>query len=142
MNLKLTIYFDVLIFSFLGLTVYAQNPNLPDGRTSGILTYHPPSKSMLLIDGYQIHPDNNQNKVWSWDGKQWKMLAQKGPNTILPAMGYDPISQTILLYGGDEPGNKLSSTLWQFKDDQWVELANNGKWHFKEGKYQYLPREP
>lgn len=326
-------FLNPLIFCSFFCVVEAQDPNLPDGRTSGILTYHPPSKSMLLIDGYQIHPENNQNRVWSWDGKQWKqleatgpvtkslssatlntktneilvfggigkngyesktgdtwifdgsqwkevktndigtrdhhrivyadhldayvlyggtmenrvndtqtwllkngkftslsipgpgqrfhfgmaydrsrkivvlygggpqnqhelwefdgkawekivtsinpgpriwlnmvydehhkrivihggrdktdtwswdgkqwnLLTQNGPNTILPALGYDPISQTIFLYGGDEPGNKLSSTLWQFKDDQWIEITNNGKWQFKEGKRQYIPPPP
>lgn len=330
MNKRFSSYLNLIIFFALGFSVYAQNPHLPDGRTSGILTYHTPTKSMLLIDGYQIHPENDQNKVWSWDGKQWtqlqttgpatkslssgtlntktneilvfggvgkngyesktgdtwlfngikwkelktndigtrdhhkivyadhldayvlyggtlenrvndtltwllkdgkftplnipgpgqrfhfgmaydhnrkkvvlygggpqrqdelwefdgnawekinttnnpgprfwlsmvydehhkrmvihggrdktdtwswdgklwKLLAQNGPNTILPAMGYDPVSQSILMYGGDEPDNKLSSTLWQFKDDQWIEITNNGKWQFKEGKHQYIP---
>lgn len=330
---RLSWYFNPLIFTAFLFIVNGQNPQLPDGRTSGILTYHPPTKSMLLIDGYQIHPENNQNRVWSWDGKkwkqletagpvtkslssgalntktnevlvfggvgkngyesktgdtwifdgsqwkelktndmgtrdhhkivyadhldayvlyggtlenrsndtltwilkdgkftslpipgpgqrfhfgmaydrhrkkvvlygggprrqdelwefdgriwekrmtannpgprfwhnmaydehhkrivmhggrdktdtwswdgkQWKLLAQNGPNTILPAMGYDPVSQSILMYGGDEPENKLSSTLWQFKEDQWIELTNNGKWQFKEGKHQYIPRNP
>lgn len=333
MKQRLSRYLNLFIFSVFLFTTYAQNPNLPDGRTSGLLIYHPPSKSMLLIDGYQIHPETNQNKVWSWDGKQWKqleatgpvtkslssaalntktneilvfggvgkngyesktgdtwifdgshwkevktnnigtrdhhkivyadhldayvlyggtlenrvndtltwifkdgkftslsipgpgqrfhfgmaydrnrkkvvlygggpqnqdelwefdgiawekiitlynpgpriwqsmvydehnkkivmhggrdktdtwswdgkqwkLLTQNGPNTILPALGYDPISQSILLYGGGEPENKLSSTLWQFKNDQWAEITNNGKWQFKEGKPQYITSPP
>ncbi|HEX6890393.1 MAG TPA: hypothetical protein VF141_06865, partial [Chryseolinea sp.] len=105
----------------------------PGPRNAAPLVYDPIRKSTLLFggvfenaDGFKIYFD-----VWSWDGKEWKLINSKCP-VKEPMAVYDTGNKRVLVYG--EVTNKRSLTnegprefeLWEFKDDSWKKLSTDG----------------
>lgn len=64
------------------------------------------------------------NDTWTWDGENWEQLH---PTVTPPArsgggMAYDPISDRIIMYGGDGRTNFLGDT-WTWTGTDWQELT-------------------
>jgi hypothetical protein len=126
-NFKSIFLYGILSF-FFATTALPQSDLMPDGRTSGLLVYHPPSKAMLLIDGYQFHTNAGQNDVWKWDGKQWQKLTASGPGSkSLSAGDLDPKSNSVFIFGGIGEGtyDDLKKDLWSFDGKNWVQIPLN-----------------
>jgi hypothetical protein len=56
---------------------------------------------------------NNLNDTWTWNGADWTEIYPA--NTLpsarnAPAMDYDPLSQVLLMFGGDISGPALDDT--------------------------------
>ncbi len=101
---------------------------LPEGRVSAQLIYHPASKGLLLIDGYQIHPDSPTNNVWKWDGKEWKILKAKGPGSRSLSSGkLNTRTGVIWMFGGVGRGNygNMKNDTWGFDGKQWSQIQTN-----------------
>lgn len=118
----------VLLFWIGHIAVAQTESEIPEGRASGSLVYHPKSKSILLIDGYQIHKDSTENDVWKWDGKHWNKLIAYGPGTrSLSAIARDNRTGSIVVFGGIGKNGyetKLRDT-WMFDGSRWQEIATN-----------------
>jgi hypothetical protein len=115
----------ILVVPFIG---FSQSDLMPEGRTSALLVYHPASKGMLLIDGYQFHTDSLENDVWKWDGKQWQKLPATGPGSkSLSAGDFSLRSNSIYVFGGIGKGNyeDLKKDLWSFDGTVWKQIPLN-----------------
>jgi hypothetical protein len=118
---------------FLILFVFAllSNPQAvaqPEGRVSAKLIYHPPTESMLLIDGYQIHPETNENPVWSWNGKAWRKIDARGPQSrSLSAGALNTKTNQVVMFGGVGKKNyeTLMRDVWSFDGKVWTEVKTN-----------------
>lgn len=105
-----------------------QNPELPDARTSGRLIWHPKSKALLLIDGYQIHLEGAANHVWKWDGHRWTKVDASGPGTkSLSAGDLDRKTGVIQIFGGvgSKDYKSLKGDTWAFNGERWTAIKTN-----------------
>jgi N-acetylneuraminic acid mutarotase len=90
-----------LVFSFVFLNVsYSQ---LPTPRSSGHLFYFKPTKSLLLIDGYNsgTQPVSGKSELWQWKDQSWKKIdSNDQPMRSLSAAAYIDDNNEIFIYGG------------------------------------------
>ena len=108
---------------------YSQNHSHPDGRSSALFIYYPPTKSTLLIDGYTEYPDSTVNDVWSWNGKVWRKIPGSGPGPrSLSAGAFDKRRERIVVYGGIDKGGYETGKrddAWLFNGKAWSKLEVN-----------------
>ncbi|MNW27496.1 Endo-1,4-beta-xylanase A precursor [compost metagenome] len=77
-----------------------------------------------MFGGYVGGSAIRVNDTWTWDGENWEQLH---PTVTPPArsgggMAYDPISDRIIMYGGDGRTNFLGDT-WTWTGTDWQELT-------------------
>jgi hypothetical protein len=122
---------SIMRFSILALIAILSNVHTiaqPEGRVSAKLIYHPPTKAMLLIDGYQIHPETKENPVWSWNGKEWKKIDASGPaSRSLSAGALNKKTNDIVMFGGVGKKNyeEQMSDVWSFDGKSWNRIETN-----------------
>ncbi|WP_028592022.1 S-layer homology domain-containing protein [Paenibacillus massiliensis] len=97
---------------------------LPQARTAPLMAYDPRSEKILMFGGYVGGSAIRVNDTWTWDGENWEQLH---PTVTPPArsgggMAYDPISNRIIMYGGDGRTNFLGDT-WTWTGTDWQELT-------------------
>jgi len=98
---------------------------LPDGRDSANLVYSPKTNSLLLIDGYAIHPADGSNNVYSWNGKEWKKIEASGPaSKSLSVAVLNTKTGNINVFGGigSKGYDDLHGDTWQFDGKQWQQV--------------------
>lgn len=119
---------QLFLFVLAANFIYTDSDELPNARVSGNLVYSPKTSTLLLIDGYTIHPADGLNSVYSWDGKKWRKIPATGPETkSLSAAALDTKNNTVVVFGG--VGNKgyqsLLGDTWQFDGGQWQQVNTN-----------------
>lgn len=64
------------------------------------------------------------DETWYLTDGAWRQLEGPGPSPRgLPALGYDPARDVMVLYGGFGPGGEALSDLWEW-DGAWTCVAN------------------
>jgi len=84
--------------------LYSQTP-LP--RSSAHLFYHQPTRSLLLVDGYEpgTAPASGKFELWQWKDQLWKKIdSSDQPLRSLSAAAYISDNDQVFVYGGI--GNK------------------------------------
>ena len=74
----------------------------PAGRYASGMTYDPAHQVIVLFGG-TLPGSTFLNDTWKWDGSTWMEVPTTAPRPsprTAPAMGYDPASQRIVLFGG------------------------------------------
>jgi len=77
---------------------------------------------VLLFGGIQIEPSVRLlNDTWAWEGAAWTEVSGAAPpGRGHHAMGYDPVRDEVLVYGGsDAPGPRLRTDTWVFDGEGW-----------------------
>jgi len=126
------IIFAIFLAS-LCMDAKGQNVNVPAGRNQMASAFDT-DKHLLLIFGGQKHyldrtdtlnrPDN---KLWSWDGKTWKILSTGGPVWREDAkMVYNSKNKNVYLIGGrsySEKGEQIiHDEMWEWNGKIWSQL--------------------
>lgn len=99
----------------------------PAPRRGHAMVYEPTSATVLMFGGQSYDGgDVFYGDTWRWDGATWEQVTATGPEPRAgAAMVYDPVSQSVLLFGGQ--GDDLYPGTWQFVNDTWTELAPNAR---------------
>ncbi|WP_046227360.1 S-layer homology domain-containing protein [Paenibacillus dauci] len=97
---------------------------VPAGRTAPLMAYNPATGKVLMFGGYVGGSTNQLNDTWQWDGTNWQQLSPTNvPNRRSGGgMAYDPISQRIIMFGGDSPSGYLGDT-WAWTGSNWQQLS-------------------
>ena len=115
-----------LLFSLHFL--FAIDPNEPDARVTGNLIYSPKMKSLLLVDGYTVHPADKKSSVFSWNGKKWQKIEASGPDTKSLSTGsLNTRTNNITVFGGigSNGYESLRGDTWEFNGQQWKQIQTN-----------------
>ncbi|WP_458120688.1 S-layer homology domain-containing protein [Paenibacillus sp. Z6-24] len=96
---------------------------VPSGRTAPLMAYDPTTGNVLMFGGYVGGSVNQLNDTWMWNGTNWQQLS---PATVPGrrsggGMAYDPISQRIIMFGGDSPTGVIGDT-WAWTGSNWQQL--------------------
>ncbi|HYG04079.1 MAG TPA: tetratricopeptide repeat protein [Chryseosolibacter sp.] len=104
--------------------------DFPVPRDKPSFTYHPPSKSLLLVGGSTIFPDTVRNDVWKLNGTKWIRIEAQGPGArAFFSGGLNKADNQIYCYGGvpvSSAGLQLEQAkndLWAFDGNTWSELT-------------------
>ena len=118
------------LLPLLVYTCFVEAPPLsnPGPRESANLIYFPPTKKMVLVDGFVLHPDSGRNEVWSWDGNNWTVQENKGPDTkTLSSGAFDSKLRQIVVFGGvgKRGYESLHGDAWAFDGNNWKKENTN-----------------
>lgn len=118
------------LFSFILLLVpgIIWGQNMPEGRASAKFIYHPQLKALLLIDGYQLHPEGDENPVWAWQGTTWTRIEASGPGSRSLSSGdLDKKAKQVVMFGGvgKTDYDDLKKDTWAFDGKKWQEIRTN-----------------
>ncbi|MEO0815520.1 MAG: kelch repeat-containing protein, partial [Myxococcota bacterium] len=93
----------------------------PSPRRLANLVYDAARQVVVLHGGREDQDARGVNDTWEYDGVDWTKRVDGIAPSIrsLPYMGYDPQSQRVILFGGQDP--ELASTPEQsFLNDTWA----------------------
>ena len=84
------------------------------------MVYDSANAVSLLFSG--LDPSENPvNETWSWDGQEWKLLSDEGPESRGHfGFVHDPSHEQTLLYGGYT--SSPTDEFWVWKEDAWQEI--------------------
>lgn len=123
MNNFQIILISIRVVSLLLVTSHACSQQLvpdkdfPVPRDKPTFTYHPPSKSLLLVGGSPIFPDTVRNDVWKLTGTKWTGIEAQGPGArAFFSGGLNKADNQIYCYGG-VPVSTAGLRLGKAKDD-------------------------
>ena len=97
----------------------------PTGRFSEGIAYDEARRKVVIFGG-QTDAGGYSGDTWLWDGTttNWMKAETVGPSARgFSAMGYDPIRQKVLLYGGQRPEGGYLSDLWTWDGANWSEVS-------------------
>jgi len=97
----------------------------PSGRDSDALAYDPATGQVILFGGFR-GAGYQPGDTWSWNGTSWTQLhpaASPGTDVFAWQAADDPASGQVVLFGGDEGGNKFSNRTWTWTGTTWAPLA-------------------
>lgn len=112
---------DILEFDGTQWKIIINKTTGPGPRISPGFVYD--SKRGLLIIFGGISNGVFKGDTWSWDGKEWRTLAEAGPSPrVMGYMAYDKKRDRIVLFGG-RPGwlNDANDT-WEWDGKEWKEI--------------------
>ncbi|MES1222367.1 MAG: kelch repeat-containing protein, partial [Bacteroidota bacterium] len=93
----------------------------PGSRISPGYAYD--SKRGLLIIFGGILGDKTTADTWSWDGKEWKLLATTGPSArVMGYMAYDKKRDRIVMFGGRLGWPNDANDTWEWDGNEWKEI--------------------
>ena len=104
-------------------------PTSPPPQAIAWLAYHPPTKTVVMFGGGFTRGERGE--TWLWDGRTWTHSLGAGPPARKgESMAFDPITGSVILFGGDylNPGDfKNPATLlndtWEWDGTAWHALA-------------------
>lgn len=118
------------------------------GRFS--MTYDESRKMVILYGGdvwkkkvdTSVNADGEiwdiRSDTWGWDGKTWKELSAEGPARMLAALGFDASRNKLVLFGGGDELERNYADTWEFENNKWVKLADNGVWKWNGKDYEQI----
>ena len=99
----------------------------PSPRWGAALAYDGSTRQCLLFGGKDTIDQHIPRATWVWTGSAWveAHAATNPPPRIDASMAYDPVTKTVLLFGGRsaETGNLLHDT-WSWNGSEWSLVAN------------------
>ena len=115
----------------------------PGPRQSGALIYFPPLSSLVLLDGFVVHPQQG-NEAWSWNGREWRKTEAIGPDTKTLSSGdYDSDQKRLVMFGGigSKGYESLHGDTWAFDGVHWKKINTNTIGTRDHHKMVYLTHE-
>jgi hypothetical protein len=99
-------------------------PSVPSARCCSAMAYDAASQSAVLFGGGNggIEPPVRYGDTWIW-ANGW---AQQFPATSPSARGgaaaaYDPITRTVVLFGGNDSNNEYLNDTWTWDGSTWTQ---------------------
>jgi hypothetical protein len=94
----------------------------PGPRISPGYTYDSKRNLVVIFSGYST--DNSiKSDTWGWNGKEWKLLSDKGPSTrAMGYMAYDKKRDRIVLFGGRLGWPNDANDTWEWDGKEWKEI--------------------
>jgi hypothetical protein len=94
----------------------------PGPRISPGYTYDSKRNLVVIFSGYST--DNNiKSDTWGWNGKEWKLLSDKGPSTrAMGYMAYDKKRDRIVMFGGRLGWPNDANDTWEWDGKEWKEI--------------------
>ena len=94
------------------------------GRAGAAVAYDPRLGDPILFGGTILTPDDdvlNYADTWRWTGSNWVNVptAHFPPIRNDGTLGYDPVSQRLILFGGAHSGGWYNDT-WTFDGTDWT----------------------
>lgn len=76
--------------------------NSPPARSGAMMTYDPVTQTSVLFGGNTSNTRSQLNDTWFWNGTDWvQQFPLESPSVrAFSAMGYDPQSGRVILFGG------------------------------------------
>ena len=105
-----------------------RGPVVPISRIENAMVYDSGNQRMVVFGGYDLN-FNSTNDVWEYDGvaRTWANVTAPGPTVRNgAAMAYDPLRNTILMFGGinDEATGAFGETWeWDTVTKTWSQLS-------------------
>lgn len=105
-------------------TNWIQGPAGPSARSGAGFAFDPARGVAVLFGGFDHTTLTPRDDLWEWNGTTWtpRLLAVRPPARRWPALGFDPLSQSMLLFGGAGTSTTQVDT-WRFDGGQWTQLA-------------------
>jgi hypothetical protein len=123
----MSLYSVLLLFLlFILNTAWSQNPA---PRASGHLIYFKPTKSLLLLDGYEqgMGPASGKSELWEWKDQKWKKIdSTDQPLRSLSAATYMNDAGQLFVYGGIGNGgyNDSLKDAFVYNGKQWKTIED------------------
>ena len=115
-----------LFACFVSILLYSSEG--PDARESACLVYSPVTRSLLLIDGYCAHPNDNRSNVYSWNERAWSKIVAEGPDTkTLSSGALNTDNNEVVVFGGIGKNgyDDLHGDTWSFDGKVWHKVQTN-----------------
>ncbi len=102
----------------------------PAARWFHAMAYDDAREEIVLFGGSDEDVDRlaDFGDTWTWDGAAWRQRptpAGLGPRAV-PAMAYDAVREKVILFGGRDPEDELSSETWLWDGTEWTLAAVDG----------------
>lgn len=95
--------------------------NDPGNRISPGYAYDSKRKMLILFGG--ISDGKLKSDTWAWNGKEWELLADKGPSPrVMGYMAYDKKRDRIVLFGGRLGWPNDANDTWEWDGAEWKEI--------------------
>ena len=97
---------------------------------AGTQGYPAETKRRLMILYGGVGRDGMLSDTWSWDGREWKRLADTGPEArAMGYLAYDRHRDRIVLFGGRRKGwpNGDADDTWEWDGTRWSRVAADGR---------------
>lgn len=99
-------------------TITANNPG---ERISPGYAFDSKRNLFILFGG--ISKNELMNDLWSWDGKEWKLLSTGGPSKrTMGYLAYDKERDKIVLFGGRLGWPNDAGDTWEWNGETWSEV--------------------
>lgn len=119
----------------------------PPGRSDASMAYDPSTGTILMFGGVAQGKSGTPSLLddtWLWTGEQWVQQHPTNAPTARQsaALGFDPKSRKLLLFGGEQPGvgGPLSDT-WTWTGSNWLRLESAGALSPAYGNVLFLSRD-
>jgi len=101
------------------ITVTGANPG---PRMASGFAYDSKRYLLVVFSGYSTD-GRITNDTWGWNGKEWKLLAEKGPSPrAMGYMAYDKKRDRIVLFGGRLGWPNDANDTWEWDGSSWKEF--------------------
>lgn len=96
----------------------------PPQRELHAMAFDAVSGQVVLFGGVGTTSSAPLGDTWVWNGTTWKQIitAHRPPARFLHTMAYDPITQRVVLFGGDG-GSKILNDTWLWNGSDWLPAA-------------------
>ncbi len=106
---------------------WVQSVTKPNESQESAMCYDPNTKMALYFGG--SNANCTQSETWAWNSVELTWI-KFSPNTSPPArrgssMAFDPISNTVILFGGEDDKGTFFSDTWSWNGTNWAELKPN-----------------
>ncbi|MFT5423545.1 MAG: hypothetical protein ACI89L_001325 [Phycisphaerales bacterium] len=106
-----------------------QNVPGPSARYGAAMVFNEALGKIVLVGGSKNYRNgaDRYNDTWTWDGNAWTLEDTNAPSPVRDhALGYDPVSQQVVLYGGSLTDNTWSKDTWTWDGQTWTNHPNSG----------------
>jgi hypothetical protein len=100
----------------------------PAARAGHDLVYHAGLRMVLLVNGDDAagEPDGSPTRIWGWDGRGWRLVADDGPPVrSLGGVAYDADRNMLVMYGGST-ANRVYEDTWEWDGATWQQKQAQG----------------
>ena len=99
-------------------------PDAPTPRFGHAMAYDAAHHGVLLFGGLADATSGDAGDTWWWDGTSWTQVGTTGDQPwprSFAAMGYDPVREQVVLYGGAQHGSTVTplDDTWTWDGQQW-----------------------
>jgi hypothetical protein len=100
----------------------------PGNRSHFGMAYDTTANALFLFGGATSRStfSSLSNDAWILSGGRWQELnSSSSPSERgSPALGYDPVRQRFILYGGFDAANNNLNDTWEWDGENWICLVN------------------